>query len=102
MRKLLLAAAAGLAFPATANASFTECATLKETALATRPGGPTEPRWSPVEKGNAVAIRDTYRDWVFVVHYIPSGEGDEKTVTTQYGWLPRKTLNRCKQMDGTP
>lgn len=101
MRKHCLIVAA-LVMPVPSQAAFTECTTLKEIALATRPGGGTEPRWLPVEKGNAVAIRDIYRDWVFVVHYIQSGEGDDKTVTTQYGWLPRKVINGCKQQDGTP
>jgi hypothetical protein len=101
MRKHLLILAV-LAVPTPSHASYTECVALKEITLATRPGGDTEPRWSPVEKGNAVAIRDVYRDWVFVIHHNTYGEGDSKTVETQYGWLPRKAISGCRQMDGTP
>ena len=94
MRKLLLATAAVVAFATASHASYTECIVQKDTDLVTRPGGPPEPRWSPLEKGEKVAIRDTYRDWVFVVHFVDD-RGD-------YGWLPRNTLINCQAKEGTP
>ena len=48
----------------------------------------------PVNKGDKVAVRDEYQDWWFVMH---SSDG-----STDYGWLPKKVLTRCKQMEGTP
>ena len=94
MKKLLLATAAVVASSAPSYASYTECTVRKDTDLVNRPGGLTEPRWSPLEKGGKVAIRDTYRDWVFVVHFV-----DDRG---EYGWVPRNALVTCQAKDGTP
>jgi hypothetical protein len=94
MKRLLLAAAAVAAFATPSYASYTECAVQKDTDMVNRPGGSTDPRWSPLEKGNKVAIRDTYRDWVFVVHFV-----DDRS---EYGWVPRDALVKCQPREGTP
>ncbi|NOJ39072.1 hypothetical protein [Bradyrhizobium australiense] len=96
MKKLLLAAAALIALPVASHAAYTECTVPKETELANRPGGQTEPRWLPIEKGQKVAIRDTYRDWVFVVHF---GKDSGESV---YGWVQRSDLANCRAREGTP
>lgn len=96
MKKVLLTAAALTAVPALAHASYTECTVPKETELANRPGGQTDPRWLPIEKGQKVAIRDTYRDWVFVVHF------DKDSGGSAYGWVQRNDLANCRAKDGTP
>ncbi|MCP1762373.1 hypothetical protein [Bradyrhizobium japonicum] len=96
MKKSLLAAAAMFAFPAISHASYTECTMPKETELANRPGGQTEPRWLPIEKDQKVAIRDTFRDWVFVVHF------DKDSGESVYGWVQRNDLASCRAKDGTP
>jgi hypothetical protein len=76
MSKSLLAsvAAAGvLALGATvtsrALAFFTECTATKNKEIVDRPQGMTMGRWSPIEKGQKVSVRDTYQDWYFVLHY---------------------------------
>jgi hypothetical protein len=94
MKRSLIAAALLLSLTAPSHAFFTECTAKQETTLLNRPGGDTEPRWSPIAKGDTAAIRDTYRDWVFVVHYI--GEHAE------YGWVPHGALVNCQPKDGTP
>jgi len=37
-------------------ASYTECSVTKEMELATRPNGPTEPRYAIINKGDKVAL----------------------------------------------
>lgn len=94
MIKILLASAALTALTAPASAFYTECTVAKDTELANRPGGQTEPRYMPVNKGDKVAFRDKYQDWWFVMHYADG--------RTDYGWLPQNVLTRCKKMEGTP
>ena len=95
MKRLPFIAAALVALvPTSSRAFYTECSVQKDIELANRPGGQTEPRWVPLEKGNKVAIRDTYQDWVFVLHWT----GD----SSEYGWLPRNALASCRPKEGTP
>ena len=94
MTKLLLTAVAVIALMAPASAFYTECTVTKDTELANRPGGQTEPRYMSVNKGDKVAFRDKYQDWWFVMH--------AKDGSTDYGWLPENVLTKCKKMDGTP
>jgi hypothetical protein len=94
MMKFLIVTVAVLASTATASAFYTECTVSKEAELSNRPGGQTEPRYMPVDKGDKVAFRDKYQDWWFVMH--------SKDGTTDYGWLPESVLTRCKKMEGTP
>jgi hypothetical protein len=49
-------------------AFYTECTVTKDTVLSIRPGGPTEPRYTSVDKGDKVAFRNSYQDWWFVMH----------------------------------
>ncbi len=91
---LLTAAAAVIALTAPASAAYTECTVTQDTDLANRPGGNTEPRYQPVEKGDKVAFRDKHQGWWFVMH--------AKDGSTDYGWLPENVLTKCKKMDGTP
>jgi hypothetical protein len=102
MSKSLLAsvAAAGvLALGATvaspAFAFFTECTATKNIEMLDRPQGMTMGRWLPIEKGQKVAVRDTYQDWYFVLHYTNGDRGE-------YGWVQRATLTNCQKQDGTP
>jgi hypothetical protein len=94
MKKLLLATAAVVAFTTPSYAFYTECTVQKDTDRVNRPGGGTEPRWASLEKGEKVAIRDTYRDWVFVTYFV-----DDRY---EYGWVPRNSLGNCQAKDGTP
>jgi hypothetical protein len=87
-----IALAAVTATPAMA--FYTECTVSKDTELATRPNGPTEPRYAPVNKGDKVAFRGSYHDWWFVMHAKEGGE--------DYGWLPRNVLTNCQKQEGTP
>jgi hypothetical protein len=75
-------------------ASYTECTVTKTMDLATRPNGPTEPRYREIEKGDKVAFRGSYQDWWFVMH--------AKDETTDYGWVPKNALSNCKAQEGTP
>jgi hypothetical protein len=94
LTKLLLAIVAVIVLTAPVRAFYTECIVSKDAELANRPGGQTEPRYMPVNKGDKVAFRDEYQDWWFVMH---SSDG-----STDYGWLPKNVLTRCKKMGGTP
>jgi len=94
MKKVLLVTATVIVFTRPTLASYTECVALKETELVNRPRGRTDPRWPPLDKGNKVAIRDTYRDWAFVVHFVDDRD--------EYGWVPRSALTNCKTREGTP
>jgi len=94
--QVLMAIAIAAAMTTPAAAFYTECTVTKDTELAIRPDGPSEPRYyMPVSKGDKVAYRNQYQNWWFVLHY--SG-GD----TTDYGWLPRAILKNCHAVDGTP
>jgi hypothetical protein len=84
---LLLTSTPALAF-------YTECSATKDMGLATRPDGPTEPRYQRIEKGDKLAFRNSYKDWWFVLPY----KGD----TTEYGWVPRNALTDCQRQEGTP
>jgi hypothetical protein len=86
--------AVGIAFATPAHAFYTECTVQADTQPVNRPGGNTEPRWSPLEKGDKVAIRDTYQDWVFVYRY-----QDE---SAHYYWVRRNVLRNCREQEGTP
>jgi hypothetical protein len=77
-----------------AQASFTECTVKKGIDILNRPDGHLEGRFTPLEKGEKVAIRDTYQDWVFVLHFV--------TDHNEYGWIKRNSVDSCKAMDGTP
>jgi hypothetical protein len=94
MMKHIVATVAVLALTGPASAFYTECTVSKDTELANRPDGPTEPRYMPVDKSDKVAFRDKYQDWWFVMH--------SKDGSTDYGWLPASVLTRCKKMEGTP
>lgn len=94
MMKFLLATVAVVGLTAPASAFYTECTVTKDIELANRPGGQTEPRYQPVDKGDKVAFRDKYQEWWFVMH--------SKDGITDYGWLPENVVTRCKKMDGTP
>jgi len=63
MRTLLLGLMLGAAAMAVATplyASYTECTVQKDTVTVNRPGGDYgDPRWTPLEKGEKVAIRIT-------------------------------------------
>ena len=95
MTKFLLAAVSVVALATPATAFYTECTVTKDTELSIRPGGPSEPRYMPVNKGDKVAYRNSYQDWWFVMH----ASGDS---AVDYGWLPRNVLTNCHQMEGTP
>lgn len=95
MKKLLLAAAALVTFATPLHAFYTECTVTKDIETMDRPHGITMGRWSPLKKGGKVAVRDTYQDWVFVLHF--SDDGHE-----EYGWVPRNVLDNCKSQEGTP
>jgi hypothetical protein len=94
MKKLLLVAAAVVGFATPASAFYTECTVLKDIAIVNRPGGHSMPRWSPLEKGDKIAIMDTYQQWVFVLHWVDTQQ--------EYGWLPRNVLANCQRQEGTP
>lgn len=81
-----------------AMASYTECTVNKDTDLAIMPNGPTEPRYQPVNKGDKVAFRGSYKDWWFVLHYTGSGADS----ISDYGWVPKSVLTDCREQDGTP
>jgi hypothetical protein len=91
MKKLLLSVAIVVAFAPPSHAIYTECTVKKDTMTLNRPGGNHEPRWSNLEEGETVAIRDVFQNWVFVTY-----SGDE------YGWVPRNALINCQKMEGTP
>jgi hypothetical protein len=95
LRKMLLGTIAALiALTGAANASYTECSVSKEISLATRPGGPSEPRYETVNKGDKVAYRGSHQKWWFVMHATDGG--------ADYGWVPQNVLTNCKAQDGTP
>jgi hypothetical protein len=61
MRKLLLGAIAAMAIATPSHAFYTECIVQKDTVTMNRPGGDYgDPRWTPLEKGEKVAIRSVY------------------------------------------
>jgi hypothetical protein len=94
MKKLLLAAAALVAFATPSRAFYTECTVKKDIAAMDRPQGRPIFRWHPLTKGGKVSIFDTYQDWVFVSHF--------ESGSDEYGWVPRNTLDNCKPQEGTP
>jgi hypothetical protein len=96
MKTLLIVLA--VLWSTTANAFYTECTVTKETPLANRPNGSSDPRFSVVRKGDKVAFRDRYEDWWFVLHHI---NGDENS-TGEYGWIHKSVLTDCQKRDGTP
>jgi hypothetical protein len=98
MNKLLLAASAVVALVTPAMATYTECTVTKEISLASRPGGPSEPRYLTVNKGDKVAYRQSYQGWWFVMHATHADD----SWTVDYGWIPQKVLTNCKPMEGTP
>jgi hypothetical protein len=83
-----------VAAPSPALAFYTECTVARDADLSIRPDGPTEPRYSPVSKGDKVAYRARYEGWWFVLHY----NRDQP----DYGWLPHNILINCQKRDGTP
>jgi hypothetical protein len=80
-------------------AFYTECAVTKEMELATRPGGPTEPRYRIINKGDKVAFRNNYQNWWFVMHAV---HNDDDSWTVNYGWVPQSVLTNCQEREGTP
>jgi hypothetical protein len=96
MRAIILAAAiAGISSITPAYAFFTECTATKDVEMVDRPQGGTIGRWSPIKKGEKVAIRDTYQDWSFVLHFVYGNK-------EQYGWVQNATLANCRRQEGTP
>jgi hypothetical protein len=77
-------------------AFYTECTVTNDTELAIRPGGHSEPRYAPIEKGDKVAFRNSYQNCWFVLHYVGNEGGHD------YGWVPQSVLTDCQKMDGTP
>jgi hypothetical protein len=49
---------------------------------------------APLEKGGKIAIRDSFRDWTFVVHF-DKGQ-------SVYGWMQRNDLVSYQSKEGTP
>ena len=96
MTKFLLAVLCVVAAASPATAFYTECAVTKDTVLANRPGGLTEPRYQSVSKGDKVAFRDSYQNWWFVMHATDGG------AIVDYGWLPKNVLTNCGKQEGTP
>jgi hypothetical protein len=110
MKKLLLGLMVGAtAMVGSAHASYTECTVQKDTATVNRPGGHSMPRWTPLKKGDTVAIMDTYPlsaresgvvkpiqhyDWIFIFH--------REHTASEYGWVPANVLVNCQPMEGTP
>jgi hypothetical protein len=95
MKNLLLVCAAVL-ITTPAMALYTECTVPKDMELATRPNGPTEPRYRLIHKGDKVAFRNSYKHWWFVMH-----DADDNG-TVDYGWIPHNVLTDCQKRDGTP
>jgi hypothetical protein len=99
--------AAVLAWATPSHASYTECTVQKDTVTVNRPGGDYgDPRWTPLEKGEKVAIRSVYNsktkkegskpyDWVFITHWNSSKD-------QQWGWVPANVLSNCQPMEETP
>ena len=79
---------------APAVAIYTECTVTKDMDLATRPNGPSEPRYIRIAKGDKVAFRQSYQDWWFVMH--------AKGPMIDYGWIPKNVLSNCEEQEGTP
>jgi hypothetical protein len=76
MSKLLttvtaLSVLAALSSPS--HAVYTGCTVKKDTDLVNRPGGNSDPRWPTLQRGEDVAIRDVFRDWVFVTYFTKRG-----------------------------
>jgi hypothetical protein len=98
MTKTLLAGVAVLSVlsASAAHASFTQCAVREDTETLNRPGGNHDPRWASPKKGDRVALRDAFKDWVFITWFPYEGGGYE------YGWLSRSVLINCHVHEGTP
>jgi hypothetical protein len=95
MKKLLFTTAIAIVALATpAMAFYTECTVTRDINLATRPNGPSEPRYMPIDKGDKVAYRGSYQGWWFVMH--------AKDGTVDYGWVPQNVLSNCTRQEGTP
>jgi hypothetical protein len=97
--KPLAVAAMSIAMLSSAAAFYTECTVAKDMQLATRPDGPSEPRYMPVNKGDKVAFRASYENWWFVLNYGPDGRDGDRA---DYGWLPKNVLIECQGREGTP
>jgi hypothetical protein len=93
MKRLFLIAAVVVAFATPSHAIYTECIVKKDTETLNRPGGHREPRWPGLQKGENVAIRDIFQDWVFVTYFSDQYE---------YGSVPRNVLVNCQAKEGTP
>jgi hypothetical protein len=95
MKKFLLAAAVVIAFATPSHAIYTECTVKKDMDIVNRPGGDRgDPRWPSLQKGENVAIRDSFQSWVFVTFFDDDG--------SHYGWVQRNALTNCQAREGTP
>jgi hypothetical protein len=83
-----------IALATPAMAFYTECTVKRDMALASRPNGPSEPRYMGIDKGDKVAYRQSYQGWWFVMH--------AKNDAVDYGWVRQKVLSNCKAQEGTP
>lgn len=73
----------------------------KETSFYRMPGGSIEPRFTLAMRGDKVALKDQYKNWHFVLHYIgkhPGGTVD----SVEYSWIAANVLADCRNMEGTP
>jgi hypothetical protein len=80
-------------FATPAMALYTECTVTRDMDLATRPNGPSEPRYRRIEKGDKIAYRQSYQGWWFVMH--------AKDDSVDYGWVPQNVLSNCTAREGT-
>jgi hypothetical protein len=95
MKKFLLAAAVVIAFATPSHAIYTECTVKKDMDIVNRPGSDRgDPRWPSLQKGENVAIRDSFQSWVFVTFFDDDG--------SHYGWVQRNALTNCQAREGTP
>jgi hypothetical protein len=95
----IIAVVAGCTIASPAHASWTGCRMRASFALLNRPDGYTMGRWHAPEGGKEVAIREVYRGWAFVSHWV---DPNTDNVHEEYGWVPRNHLTNCRPMEGTP